>query len=302
MQPLVIHIQKCSIHDGPGIRTTIFFKGCPLSCAWCHNPESQSYTRQLLYDEERCTGCGACIPACGDHAIFREANLITLDRSRCSVCGKCTDVCVHHARQIVGEEYSVESLVREIEKDRMFYEESGGGVTFSGGEVMARNMDFICELARKCKSRGIHVAVDTCGYAPYEHFQRILNDTDLFLYDVKVMDNEKHIRYTGRSNEIILENLQKLARDHAQIHLRVPLIPGVNMDDDYTGIRDILKFAAPLGITHINLLPYHRIGKHKYNRLSLVCPGDSFEPPAEGQTQQIKQICHDNGFHVKIGG
>ncbi len=146
MNPLVIHIQKCSIHDGPGIRTTVFFKGCPLSCAWCHNPESQSYARQLLYDEERCTDCGACIPVCPDHAISREQHCIILDRRKCIACGKCTEVCVHHARQVVGEEYTVEALVREIEKDRIFYEESGGGVTFSGGEVMARNMDFICEL------------------------------------------------------------------------------------------------------------------------------------------------------------
>ncbi len=299
-----MHIQKCSIHDGPGIRTTVFFKGCPLSCAWCHNPESQSYARQLLYDEERCTGCGACISVCEAHAISRKHNLVTLDKSKCSASGKCTEVCVHHARQVVGSEYTVPELVREIEKDRIFYEESGGGVTFSGGEVMARNMDFICELARQCNHRGIHVAVDTCGHAPYEHFQKILSHTDLFLYDIKVMDNEKHIRYTGKSNKIILENLQKLARDNARIHLRIPLIPGVNMglNDDHEGILDILNFVSPLGITQINLLPYHKIGKHKYDRLSLPDPGESFEPPTDGQMEQIKQICHDHGFHVKIGG
>ena len=193
MTPLVTNIQKYSIHDGDGIRTSVFFKGCPLRCVWCHNPETQKYANQLLTSNEKCTGCGYCVPACPNHAIRIVDGKSQTDMSLCKVCGKCTEVCPQNIRETAGREYTVPELVKELRKDEMFYEESGGGVTLSGGEVMAMDMDYIEALVKKLYRFGITVTIDTCGYASYENYQRILPFTDTFLYDVKVMDRGKNI-------------------------------------------------------------------------------------------------------------
>lgn len=229
---LITSIQKYSIHDGDGIRTTVFFKGCQLRCVWCHNPETQSYKKQMLYDAERCTGCRNCEPACPNRAIRGEEGKVFTDMRLCDGCGTCVDFCNQNLREIVGREYSVDELVKELKKDEMFYEESGGGVTLSGGEVMTADMDYVEELAKKLYRHGITVTIDTCGQAPYENFARILPYVDTFLYDIKTMDSQIHKKYMGAGNETILSNLERLSAAGARIYIRIPTIKEVNGTDE----------------------------------------------------------------------
>ncbi|WP_349679315.1 trans-4-hydroxy-L-proline dehydratase activase [Clostridium sp. UBA4395] len=300
--PKIINIQKYSIHDGNGIRTTIFFKGCPLSCLWCHNPESQNYSEELMYNEEECTGCMACIDICPQRAISKEEKCVVTDKIKCDLCKKCIDYCVNNAREIVGKEYTAAQLVKEAEKDRMFYEESSGGITLSGGEVMTQNMDYIEELLKKLKKKGYNIAIDTCGQAPYENYNRILKYVDTFLYDIKLMDNEKHIKYIGKSNNLILENLRKLSEAGANINIRIPLVEGVNADDE--SIEELIKFLKNnINVHKINLLPYHNTGKSKYERLQKVYEGVNFEAPSKERLETIKGKFEKAGFiNIKIGG
>lgn len=300
--PNIINIQKYSIHDGDGIRTTIFFKGCPLSCLWCHNPESQNYGEELMYNGEKCTGCMACIDICPQKAISKEENQVFTDRNKCNLCKACIDYCVNNAREFVGKEYKVAQLVKEAEKDRMFYEESGGGITLSGGEVMTQNMDYIEELLKKLKKKGYNIAIDTCGQAPYENYTRVLNYVDTFLYDIKLMDNEKHIKYIGKSNKLILDNLKKLSEARANINIRIPLVESINTDDE--SIEDFIKFLKNnINVKKINLLPYHNTGKSKYERLQKVYEGVNFEAPSKERMDTIKDKFEKAGFiNIKIGG
>lgn len=303
-QPLIYNIQRYSIHDGDGIRTTIFFKGCPLRCGWCHNPESQNFLPELLFDTEKCTGCGACAGACTAHAVQLNAeHKAETDREACALCGECLDYCLSSARSIAGRTYEIEELMREAEKDRMFYEQSGGGITLSGGEVMAQPIDYIERLAARLYEKGYSVNIDTCGFAPYERFERILPYTDAFLYDIKEMDSEKHKALTGAGNELILENLRKLSGAGTRIHLRLPLIAGVNADEEH--VRSVISFLqSGVGVERIYLLPYHNTGKSKYGRLSR--PYDTarlFEVPAREQTERFAEQFRQNGFtKVQIGG
>ena len=202
-------------------RTTVFFKGCPLHCLWCHNPEGQTHARQLQWNQETCTLRGRCIEICPAHAIGLRDGTLSYDARLCLRCGKCAEACVNNAREIVGAEYTIERLLAEIERDRPFYDQSGGGVTLSGGEAMSQ-IDFVAELVSACRAKGIAVAVDTCGAVPFANFERIMPHVDLFLYDVKVMDPTLHRRYTGRDNRQILDNLRRLAAGGANINLRLP--------------------------------------------------------------------------------
>lgn len=301
-EPLVINIQKCSIHDGPGIRTTIFFKGCPLSCIWCHNPESQSYNKDVLYSEEKCNKCESCLKICPENAIYTDDKRICLDRQKCIKCETCLDYCLNNAREVVGSEYTVKDLIKEIEKDRIFYEESKGGVTLSGGEVMSQNIDYIEKIAKNCKEKGINLVIDTCGYAKYKNFERILSYTDLFLYDIKLIDEKKHILFTGKSNKLILENLIKLCKNNANINIRIPLIEGVNVDEDNSEIKEIIKFIRPLNIKKINLLPYHNIGKHKYEKLDIKYNDTNLKRPTDEKLEEIKALFEAEKFETIIGG
>ena len=303
MKPLVINFQKCSIHDGPGIRSTVFFKGCPLECVWCHNPESQSYTKEVLYNRERCGACGKCKEICPHDAIYMKEGCVGLNKDKCELCATCLDYCVNNAREIVGDEYTVKELLKLIEKDRMFYEESGGGVTLSGGEVMVQDMDFICELARGCRNKGIDVAIDTCGYAPTEHYEKILPYANRFLFDIKLVDEDKHKKFTGKSNDLILKNLKFLNDNGAYINIRIPLIGGVNVDDDNEEVMKMIELLKPLNIKAVNLLPYHDIGKHKYTKLDKEYEGNDFTKPSDEKMNEIKMIFENNNFqNVKIGG
>lgn len=302
-QPLILNIQKYSIHDGEGIRTTVFFKGCPLRCIWCHNPESQDFGPELLYDASKCVGCGACAAVCPNQAnqIFERAAV--LDRSKCSSCGKCVEVCLGQARELSGRAYSIEELIQELEKDRAFYEESGGGITLSGGEVLAQPMDYIQPLVMKLFEKGYSVFIDTCGDVPYERFEKILPYTDTFLYDIKTMSDQKHRDYTGTGNERILENLRKLSEDGARIVLRLPLMDGLNTEsEDLFPLLNLLK--SGVRVAKINLLPYHHTGKSKYDRLDR--PYDRMkilEIPAREKLEQIADFFRINGFaNIEIGG
>ncbi len=253
MKASVFDIQRSSFVDGPGIRTTVFLKGCNLRCAWCHNPESQSPDRQMMFYKNKCTGCGKC------------RNVCPRGLDKCDFCGKCELYCPADARKICGKEMTAEEIFAEAVKDKAFYDASGGGVTFSGGECMLR-ADFLLEILKKCKEGGIHTAVDTAGHVPYESFLKILPYTDMFLYDVKLADEELHKRWTGVSNKLILENLKRLSEDFSgDIIIRIPLIGGVNDTvSEMTKIAEILR-----GIKHksVEILPYHKMGEHKFEAL-----------------------------------
>ena len=280
---IVFDIKKFSIHDGPGIRTTIFFKGCPLRCWWCHNPESQSPEPELTFRKSRCIGCGACREACSRGAIAAD---LSVNAELCTLCGECVTACYAEAREMVGREMSVAQVMAEIERDVPFYDESGGGVTFSGGEPLAQP-DFLLALLQACREREIHTAVDTCGFAPWQVLDKIRRHVDLFLYDLKLMDEAEHIRYTGVSNKLILKNLEMLAERGHDITLRVPIIPGINDSDEH--IRQLGAFAATLPhLNRVDVLPYHNIAAEKYQRLSRVYKLLETRPPSDERMAEIR--------------
>ncbi|HCX62725.1 MAG TPA: glycyl-radical enzyme activating protein [Clostridiales bacterium] len=295
----IFNIQKFSIHDGPGIRTTVFLKGCPLKCLWCHNPESQEYEKQILYDAEKCVLCGTCVKVCPKNAIKIEDNILTTDMDKCDFCGLCEIYCIQEARQVVGKHYSVEEVLKEVLKDRIFYEKSGGGVTVSGGEPLMF-IDFVEELLKKLKEENIHTAVDTSGAVNFESLERIAEYTDLFLYDIKLMDDEMHKKYIKASNKTILENLKKLSKIHNNINIRLPIIEGVNADTDH--IERIIDFIKDLNIKKVNLLPYHDIAKHKYKKLDMDYEEEKMSKPSEEKMQRFMSMFESKGYEVKIGG
>lgn len=262
-------IERNAFSDGPGIRTTVFFKGCNLRCIWCHNPESQLMPPQMMFYQDQCTGCGKCARVCPRQ----------LDG--CDLCGRCALFCAADARKVCGREYTVDEVLSEVLKDKAYYDRSGGGVTFSGGECMLQ-IDFLAEMLQKCKENGIHTAVDTAGHVPFEHFERILPFTDLFLYDLKLPDAERHRQYTGVGNELILANLQKLFQAGAHLWIRIPVIPGVN--DQPETMQQMKDWLDQNGTPEkIELLPYHAMGENKYRALGKQPPVFSV-PDAETMT------------------
>lgn len=273
-QPLygiISDIQRFSTEDGPGIRTTVFFKGCNLRCPWCHNPETQRFQPEIMFYERKCTHCGACEKAC-PNAL-----------KTCDVCGKCVDVCPSGAREMSGKTWDVETLINEIKKDELFYQTSGGGVTFSGGECMLQ-IDFLEEVLKRCKQAGISTAVDTAGEVPFAYFERILPYVDLFLYDIKSMDSQTHERYVGVGNERILDNLRQLQTKNARIWVRIPIIEEVNATrEEMQAINTFLKAGG--GVERVELLPYHKFGEHKYQALSRAVK--SFSTPSQETMQML---------------
>lgn len=303
MKPLVTNIQKYSIHDGDGIRTSVFFKGCPLRCVWCHNPETQDFRTQILTNREQCTGCGSCVKGCPNGAVRMEDGKALTDRSLCSGCGECTDYCLRNIREVAGQEYEIKELVKELKKDQMFYEQSGGGVTLSGGEVMCMDMDYIEKLVKALDAQGITVTIDTCGYAPYDNFKRLLPYVNTFLYDIKAIDSGVHKKYIGVDNSLILENLEKLSADQGRIYIRIPVIKEVNGDDEsMQAVIDWLK-AHDIHVAQVNLLPYHNTGSSKYSRLETEYEGTELTAPDNEEMQHFVEMFRKAGFHnTKTGG
>ena len=269
----IFDMERNSFVDGPGIRTTVFFKGCNLKCAWCHNPESQDFTPQMMFYNDKCKGCGKCKEICP-----------TPDR--CTLCGKCTFYCPVDARKVCGREYTVDEVFAEVIKDKAYYDNSGGGVTFSGGECMLQ-VDFLCEILKKCKENRIHTAVDTAGHIPFENFEKILPYTDLFLYDIKCFDSEKHKKYVGVDNAVILKNLKKLFSTGAKIWIRIPVIVTVN--DSIEELMQIKAFLEKCGYPEkVELLPYHAMGENKYAAIGKEA--QRFTPPDNKKLKELKAI------------
>ncbi|MBP8613940.1 MAG: glycyl-radical enzyme activating protein [Firmicutes bacterium] len=313
----IFNIQKFSVHDGPGIRTTVFFKGCPLRCKWCHNPEGQSMTRELVVYDSRCVRCGSCLKVCPQNAIRfidldsgvriqedllvlgRKDTAVVTDREKCTVCGECVFSCPSGAREIAGKEVSSDYVLEEVIKDRIFYEQSGGGVTFSGGEPLMQPA-FLKELCVMSKHEGISVAVDTSGYAPWNQIESIIPFVDTFLYDIKTMDPQKHLEYTGVSNSLILENLKKLSEVNANIIGRIPIVPGMN--DDRQSVEDIGEYLSGLNVKKANILPYHNIGIDKYERLGKTYELSDVPEPKDEDMLRVKAYLEHFGLNVEIGG
>ncbi len=297
---LVFNIQKYSVHDGPGIRTTVFLKGCPLRCAWCHNPESITPRRELLIVESRCIACRECRLACRFGTLVPGDGPLPARSGTCVLCGDCVAACPTEARALGGDEMSVARVLKIVSQDRMFYEQSGGGVTFSGGEPLLQP-EFLRSLLETCHAGGLHTVVDTCGMASWEHLLAIAPVTDLFLYDIKLMDDARHRQWTGVSNALILQNLEALGRVHQQIWLRIPLIPGVN--DDPAELEAIARFAASVpSIRQVNVLPYHRNGAHKAKRLGQDSAlADTAPPSAETITNAVG-LFQRHSLATKAGG
>lgn len=274
MTAVIFDIQRNSFVDGPGIRTTVFFKGCNLKCKWCHNPESQNFEKQMMIYKNKCTGCGKCASVCPHHL------------SSCEFCGKCEILCPNDARKVCGKEYTPEEVLKEVIKDKTFYETSNGGVTFSGGECMLQ-ADFLCETLKLCKENGIHTAIDTAGCVSWEHFEKIMPYADMFLYDVKCFDEQKHKEYTGVSNKLILENLKKISdTTNKEIIIRIPVIHGVNDDEKEMGM--IAEFLKGIRYTSVDLLPYHKMGEHKYDALDMAYT--EFEVPDKAVIDGYKKL------------
>jgi pyruvate formate lyase activating enzyme len=253
----------------------------------------------MLLDKEKCVSCGTCAKICPEHAIKMDNNFPITDTKVCSFCGKCEIYCIPGARQIAGKLYTVEEVFKEVMKDKVFYEQSGGGVTISGGEPLL-HVDFVGELLIKLKHENIHVAVDTCGSVSFENIQRIAPYTDVFLYDIKHMDDEKHKEFTGVSNKLILDNLVKLSEIHNNINIRMPIIEGINAELSH--IRSTIDFINGLNIRKINLLPYHDIAKHKYRKLDLLYDDENMSKPSDEKMQYYKELLEIEGYEVKIGG
>lgn len=297
---IIFDIKRYAIHDGPGIRTTVFLKGCPLQCWWCHNPEGLAESAQRFYNADRCIGCEACIDECPSRALTKVGQGIIADPEVCTDCFTCSQVCPSEATRKIGQEISVSELVKIIEQDRIFYDESGGGVTFSGGEPLEQ-AEFLLELLVECGSLGIHRVVDTSGYADSDQLLAVARHTDLFLFDLKIIDSGKHRQYTGLPNDAILENLKLLVENGAKIDIRIPVIPGINTDEDnLKGIARLLLSQPRIQTVH--LLSYHSTARKKYRQLGMdFIPADICEP-TESDINKLAATLESFGVAVCSGG
>jgi pyruvate formate lyase activating enzyme len=301
LRGLIFDVQRFSIHDGGGIRTLVFLKGCPLRCLWCCNPESQRGQPELMLFPARCIGCGRCLEACPQGAVVAggQGTFLT-DRALCVACGTCAETCPANARALRGRSVTVEELLREVERDRVFYSTSGGGVTVSGGEPLLQAA-FVAAFLRACKSRAIDTAVETCGHVAWSDLALVLPYVDAFLYDVKHLDSTAHRRLTGVGNELILANLRHLAKEGVPTIIRMPLVPGANTDAE--SVRAVAQLARKVSAVELHLLPYHRFGEAKYSTLGRGYPLDGVAPLSAEAVEALREIAvADCGLPVRVGG
>lgn len=304
----VLNVQRFSMHDGPGIRTTVFVKGCSLRCLWCDNPESQPVEPQIIFREERCIGCGACVAACPEGAVTLVDGRRQIAAGRCRVCGRCVAECYAGALEQAGRLMTAGEVLAEVEADRPFYEQSGGGMTLSGGEPTAQPA-FARALLAGARARGIHTAIESCGDAPWAVWKDVLPFLDLILYDVKEVDPELHRRLTGASSKRLLGNLARLARSGKPLIIRRPVIPGCNDSPESVHrlarlVRDLPAPASRPGgaVDEIHLLPYHRLGEGKYERLGLEYALRGQPSLAAEDVARLRDILRSYGFRVQVGG
>ncbi len=299
---VVFKIQRYSLHDGPGIRTLLFLKGCPLRCWWCFNPESQSPEPEIIFYREKCINCKQCVQVCPILGCIKtEDGINSFKRELCIGCGKCVNVCPTGAMTSIGELMEVSEVMKEIEKDRPFYDKSGGGVTVSGGEPFMQP-EFTRAVLKKCKEEGINTAVETCGFTYWDNIERAIEYIDMFFFDLKEMDTEKHRKMTGVSNKLILENAKKLAACGKKMIIRMPIIPGCN--DELDDLKAAARFIAEEleTVKEVHLLPYELVGVSKYERMQREYMIGDIKPPSQEAMEELKGIFEDFKLQCQIGG
>jgi pyruvate formate lyase activating enzyme len=294
---LIFNIQRFSIHDGPGIRTVVFFKGCGLRCRWCSNPESWNAYEEIVTNDLRCTRCGRCAQVCPVNAIVVSETGRKLDRGLCNRCLQCADVCPTGALAATGKWMTVDEVMQEAAADELFYQNSGGGVTLSGGDPL-QQWEFAVELLKACKGRGFHTAIETSGFAEWSILEKLLAYTDLVLYDVKHMNPEKHREGTGKTNELILENARKAAAKR-RLWVRVPVVPGYN--DSEENLKETARFAKEIGAAKVSLLPYHVWGASKFEKLGRKFTMGEVPAPTTEQIERYRQIVQAAGVMTAVG-
>ena len=293
MSARIFEIKRFAVHDGDGIRTTVFFKGCPLKCVWCHNPEGIDFKPELAYYENKCINCGECIRVCPNNAHTIEKGVHIFNRKKCTGCGNCEEVCLGNALTLYGEEVTEDELLPKLLEDKEFYENSNGGVTLSGGECLMQS-DFCAELLKKLKENGINTAVDTCGFVPQQAIDKVIPYTDVFLYDMKAYDEDIHIKCTGYSNKLILENIKYIDSCNKAIEVRIPYVPDYNSDQ----IEKIAVFLKDLNnLTKVRILPYHNYASSKYTSLAKENTLPT-QLPTDSEMEDARTILRQYGLKV----